>query len=94
MARPRTGYVPSRLIDVAASERPLIKLCERNEIVPTTAYIALSHCWGGTQPVTLSAQTVESLRLGFPVRDLPQTFQDAIYVCLKLGVGYIWIDSL
>lgn len=31
---------------------------------------------------------------GFPVTELPQTFQDAISVTRELGQRYRWIDSL
>lgn len=37
---------------------------------------------------------IENRQNGFKLNDLPKTFQDAIEVTRKLGVQYLWIDSL
>ncbi|KAF2670488.1 HET-domain-containing protein, partial [Microthyrium microscopicum] len=58
------------------------------------AYASLSHCWGtSSHPLTTKA-TLESRKRGFPVAELAQTFQDAIFVTRALGIRYLWIDSL
>lgn len=43
---------------------------------------------------TLVQKNLEDLRRDIPIRQLPKTFQDAIYVTFELGISYIWIDSL
>ncbi|MCJ1459362.1 hypothetical protein MMC28_009739 [Mycoblastus sanguinarius] len=43
---------------------------------------------------TLTKSTLENLKKGFTVSDLPLTFRDAIFVARKFGVRYLWIDSL
>lgn len=65
------------------------------------AYIALSHCWGNSQPcVTAHAtledenSTLEHRKRGIPWSTLPKTFQDAITLTSLLGISFIWIDSL
>jgi hypothetical protein len=69
-------------------------------------YVTLSHRWGEPSPPTLSdaqlqdnAQkdgiiSIESLEKGYPIRKLPQTFQDAIKIVRACGLVYLWIDSL
>ena len=57
-------------------------------------YNTLSHCWGLGNFLQLNQSTNTALESGLPINELPQMFQDAIYVCQCLEVRYIWIDSL
>ncbi|KAF2029949.1 HET-domain-containing protein [Setomelanomma holmii] len=57
-------------------------------------YIALSHCWGGKVPLTTTTATLEDRRRSILLRSLPKTFREAVLVTRKLGVRYLWIDSL
>ncbi len=57
-------------------------------------YMTLSHCWGTVKLLTLTSETVETLSSGFLFSLLPPTFQDAVDVVLKLGISFLWIDSL
>jgi hypothetical protein len=57
-------------------------------------YIALSHCWGRSQPFTTMKETLEARRNGFSTQDVPATFRDAIMVARLLNIRYLWIDSL
>ena len=43
---------------------------------------------------TLTRATWSDLRTGVPIATLPQAFQDAITICKRLDVHFIWIDSL
>lgn len=64
---------------------------------PSVKYVTLSHCWGKTKsPLLLTQETYASHTSlnGIPVSQLPRTFQDAIMVTRKLGVRYLWVDSL
>ncbi|KAH6614451.1 heterokaryon incompatibility protein-domain-containing protein [Chaetomium sp. MPI-SDFR-AT-0129] len=45
-------------------------------------YISLSHSWGAAHKV------------GIALADLPQTFRDAVVIARRLGIHYLWIDSL
>ena len=69
-------------------------LRERPEIAEGSAYVALSHCWGRLPIITLNAGSESLLRSGFEITALPQTFQDAIAVCRRSNIRYLWIDSL
>jgi Heterokaryon incompatibility protein (HET) len=60
----------------------------------TAQYICLSHCWGSYRPLKLEKATLEVFKSRISWNSLPLTFQDAISFARKLGVKYIWIDSL
>lgn len=57
-------------------------------------YAALSHMWGGYQPLRLLKGNISILRSNISWASLPKTFQEAIQFTKKLGIDYIWIDSL
>jgi hypothetical protein len=59
-------------------------------------YACLSHCWGD-DPLSLlrtTTNTLEAFRTSIPWKDLPNTFRDAINFAYRLGLRYLWIDSL
>lgn len=58
-------------------------------------YATLSHMWGQQQrPLQLLRDNLSKLQNGMPWMQLPRTFRDAVMFSRKLGIGYIWIDSL
>jgi hypothetical protein len=60
-------------------------------------YIALSHCWGKleeSQKFCTFRCNIESLCRSIDYNELPKTFQDAVTVTLKLGLRFLWIDSI
>ena len=84
------AHLPKRLIDVGLNSTS-IRLVEPHEITP---YAALSHCWGGKQ---LLASTLSNLKLrkkSIDYENMPAVFQDAVTITRKLGLTYLWIDSL
>jgi len=58
-------------------------------------YACLSHCWGPSQSLikTLTA-TIDEFKQEIPWERLSRTFQDAADISRRLGIHYIWIDSL
>lgn len=83
--------LPTRVIAVRSDkEEPFLFETMGEE----AAYIALSHCWGKHQPLTTTTETLEQRKKGIPLLDVPLTFRDAILVTRKLGIDYLWIDSL
>jgi hypothetical protein len=84
-------FKPTRLVQIIqASASWHVRL-----IRPSLAvnYVALSYCWGGTQ-ATLTKSVEKSWETSIDKGQLLQTIQDAIYVTMRLGIEYIWIDSL
>lgn len=61
-----------------------------------TGYVALSHCWGPkwTWPMRCVRETLSQFKENIPFELLSNTFQDAIVITRRLGLRYIWIDSL
>lgn len=85
--------LPSRVIDVGSNAGPGdVRLVEtRGE---RARYIALSHCWGKQQIITTTKASMTDRLAGIPFDQLSKTFQDAILVTRRLGIRFIWIDSL
>ncbi|KAK5657551.1 hypothetical protein OQA88_3124 [Cercophora sp. LCS_1] len=98
---PRTG-APTRLIAVGSEyfDEPLRLVTCNQDSNSSPRYIALSHCWGNLpeerkrQYCTTTDNISRRLGQGFPLEELPKTFRDAVAVAKKLGVEYLWIDSL
>jgi hypothetical protein len=88
---------PTRLLRIESSRDPsdaydgLVYLDDDKEAV---TYATFSHCWGRVQPVRLTQATVADLRAGLPIKSLPKSFREAVFVCQHTGVQYLWIDSL
>ncbi|KAH7408618.1 heterokaryon incompatibility protein-domain-containing protein [Phaeosphaeria sp. MPI-PUGE-AT-0046c] len=58
-------------------------------------YIALSYCWGKTVQTKLLTSNIDDFRKsGIAIATLPQTLQDSILASRKLGIKYLWVDSL
>ncbi len=92
------GWMPTRLLEVVpGSDKIYLRLQDSPTLTssPDKRYIALSHCWGqsGT-PFTTTHATLPSRINGINIHTLPQTFQDAVTLTKRLGLRYLWIDSL
>jgi len=92
------GWLPTRLLEVVpGADKIYLRLRETTVLLPRedSRYVALSHCWGqGGTPFTTTHQTL-SLRMdGIDINALPQTFRDSVTLTERLGLRYLWIDSL
>ncbi|KAI1272980.1 HET domain-containing protein [Xylaria sp. FL0933] len=88
---PDLASLPTRVVKVGL-ENEIVKLVETNGT--KGRYVCLSHCWGSGQIITTTRSTLEQRKSGIAWRELSQTFRDAIWLTRRLGVQYIWIDSL
>jgi hypothetical protein len=84
--------VPRRLLFLEPEGKEGIRLIE--DVPNPVRYAALSHCWGDHQGMTTTAKSLEQNKQQVRWSDIPKTFQDAITTCRKIGLQYIWIDSL
>ena len=85
--------MPTRVINVGSadtSDDPYLYETERQR----DNYFALSHCWGKKPVITTTRRTLESRKAGLEWCSLPKTIQDAILLTRRLGVNYLWVDSL
>ncbi|OCK77152.1 HET-domain-containing protein [Lepidopterella palustris CBS 459.81] len=96
----KSGFMPTRVIEISGNiKAPKLRLrCWNNET--KGSYVALSHQWGDPEKQrrlrTLSSNYKEHLD-DIPFdgpKGLPGTFRDAVEITLRLGISYLWIDSL
>jgi hypothetical protein len=86
-----SNNLPTRVIRVGSEHiDPVLHISGTDQ----GRYVTLSHCWGSSQLLTTTIATLEKRKQGVPMTSLPKTFQDAISTTRRLGLEYIWIDSL
>jgi hypothetical protein len=88
---------PARLLRIDSIAVPKLVLEDSSD--QDRRYVALSHCWGKDSeeykmPKTCRENIEEHKTEGLLLSSLTKTFQDAVYLTLKLGLDFIWIDSL
>jgi serine/threonine protein kinase len=90
--------LPTRLLDVGTFDAPTLRLVETKlEHISSKQYIALSHPWGDTTKYTPFCTIPENLAnhlYAIPENDLPATFRDAVRCTRRIGIRYLWVDSL
>jgi hypothetical protein len=92
----QSSFIPTRTIDVGppdGTQEPRLVVHPTNSA--SFPWVTLSHCWGGSSPLTTNAETLrEWTDSGIPMLLLPPTFRDAVSITRRLGYRHIWIDSL
>lgn len=88
------GYAPMRLLDLVDGPK-----CEKIRLIDTWRefsfpYVALSHCWGNTHHAITTKANLAQRKHFVSYESLSPTFQDAIWITARLGLRYLWIDSL
>ncbi|KAK6079503.1 hypothetical protein SCUP234_05672 [Seiridium cupressi] len=84
-------HLPTRVLDV--SKPHLIRLHSTLE-KDNVSYACLSHCWGSTQSLITTTTNILQHLEHIPWTALPRSFQDAVDITRRLGIRYLWIDSL
>jgi hypothetical protein len=57
-------------------------------------YAALSYCWGVVQQLRLLQVNLRQFRERIAFEELSQVARDAVTVCRKLSIPFLWIDAL
>ena len=84
--------LPTRLLDV--SDPAKLRLCHTKK-GERGKYTALSHRWGtNVHTFSTTLENIDTLCNHIDTIQLPMTFQDAVLVTQKLGISFLWIDSL
>ncbi|KAL9115472.1 MAG: hypothetical protein Q9227_000793 [Pyrenula ochraceoflavens] len=87
---PRNAPLPTRCVDIQDS---WLKICESEGT--NGAYITLSHRWNeATERCKTTTGNYAERRDHISLDSLSETFKDAILVTRRLGIRFIWIDSL
>lgn len=86
---------PKRLLDLRGKRIRLVET-DKSESRFDAPYVCLSHRWGDAQHrrLTSTVNTIQQHLQGILWDDLPRTFQDAVTICRRMSVEYLWIDSL
>ncbi|KAF7893886.1 hypothetical protein EAF00_007400 [Botryotinia globosa] len=82
---------PTRLIFVAEESPRIVSTSDYQERL---RYATLSHSWGSHEVIKLTTKNIGQLMKEIPLDSLPKTFEDAINITQKLGIDFLWIDSL
>ncbi|KAH7074856.1 heterokaryon incompatibility protein-domain-containing protein [Paraphoma chrysanthemicola] len=87
---------PTRLLDIGdhKEDECNLRLVLSASTPISGPYCTLSHCWGQGSFIQLNRHTADLLYSGIALDQLPKTFKEAIIITKRLGVQYIWIDSL
>ncbi|CZR50470.1 uncharacterized protein PAC_00343 [Phialocephala subalpina] len=86
-----TSPLPTRVIDVGNSTGT-VRLVNSDEMA--AQYVALSHCWGGSSHCRTTKACLKQRENALKIMELPKTVQDAVFIVRKLGLRYLWVDSL
>ncbi|KAG4443261.1 hypothetical protein IFR05_001304 [Cadophora sp. M221] len=90
LADEEAGVAPTRLLEINEDKVRL-----RTSIPgETLAWVALSYCWGGPQPLQTTTDTLAERMDDIPLALLPKTIQDAITTTRELNLRYLWVDCL
>lgn len=89
---------PSRLLKIRAIDSTLEVLLIETSTTGYT-YTAVSHCWGDSEvaqkmPKTTRDNIQRHIDNWYSISCLTKTFQHAVDITWRLGLEYIWIDSL
>jgi hypothetical protein len=84
------SQLPKRILDLSGGNISL-----REDFTDSFFYACLSHCWGSSDLVTkTTVANLEEYKYIIPETHLTKTFRDAVDICRRLNMNFLWIDSL
>ncbi|PSN74029.1 HET-domain-containing protein [Corynespora cassiicola Philippines] len=84
-----TPPLPTRVLDISSDLVYLALGGGRRE-----PYACLSHQWGSEHPLRTTKSNLDCFETYIDWDDLSKVYQDAITFLRRLGIDYLWIDSL
>jgi hypothetical protein len=85
--------LPTRIIEIQGPKQVFLRTV--NVDSESLQYTCLSRCWGGIVPLRTTSKILQTFQdTGIVWETLPRSFQDAVDMTERLGLRYIWIDSL
>jgi hypothetical protein len=85
---------PTFVLDVSSPDQTDPQRARLCHCPKQAKYAVLSYCWGSPQARATTKKNIEAYLIGIDLGTLPQTLQDAVFVTRKLGLRYLWIDSI
>ena len=90
----KSASLPTRLLYVGTIESQVIRIHETKD-TDVLQYVALSHPWGpGPEYFCTDRENIKEYEVHISFEKLPKTFQNAVTTTRRLGLQYLWIDSL
>lgn len=93
--------LPHRVLDVGVGrggDEGVIRLVETevDDVLRKGQYVALSHRWpvDPKEHFMTTRPVLEQRKREIRLEEIPATYRDAVMVTRRLGVRYLWIDSL
>jgi serine/threonine protein kinase len=89
------GILPARFLEVhpTDSEEYSGHVVSASNLPSTTPYAALSYVWNDDD-MLLNSDNIDALYSSVPLDALSKPISDAISVTRKLGLRYLWVDTL
>lgn len=94
-SRRQKHVLPTRVLDVGTSNE--IDQCVRLVLGEGIRghYVALSHRWSSvSQQLCTTESNLQTHLMCIEFDRLPSTYKDSVVLCRRLGIRYLWIDSL
>jgi len=92
-SRPTSTKLPTRVICVGEYGNPANPFLQETN-GEEGVYVALSHRWGSDLSCTTTLNNLENHKRGIALHTLPATFRDAVVLCPKVGIKFLWIDAI
>ncbi|KAK3647739.1 hypothetical protein LTR56_007968 [Elasticomyces elasticus] len=91
-----TTFLPTRLLEVSQHGEPNVRLIETSHesFSACPKYVALSYCWGAAENQKLTKESISQMKEEVPWSTLPRLIRDAVIFTTRLGLCYLWVDSL
>lgn len=91
---PASSELPTRVLEISSVGEALSARLHPNTTKEVAPYAALSYVWGGHQDFCTLQSNIASHNTQITLSTLPQTVQNAAVCTHKLGLKYLWVDSL
>lgn len=90
----RAALLPSRVIDVGSGNDPGLPHLHISKEGEMGNWATLSHCWGQISSHVTNVSNLDCRVHSISMQELPLTLKDAIEVTRRMGLKYLWVDSI
>jgi hypothetical protein len=86
--------MPTRVLEISLSKGDKYSIGLHESGGEIGSYVALSYMWGGDQKSMTLKTNIKQYMRQIDSKKLPRTIMDAVLCTQKLGLKYLWVDSL
>ncbi|OAL54621.1 HET-domain-containing protein [Pyrenochaeta sp. DS3sAY3a] len=95
---PLPSELPARVLDLGIDmeDNSDIKISQPEKGLGPQLYATLSHCWQreDIESTKTLSRNLQARQESLALSELPDSFRQTVHLCRRLGVQYLWIDSL